>query len=272
MTNFRLLYRGFLLCSGVVVSLLWTGSVLLAGDKGGVVESVSHGEIHWGKGTLVVTGSGAPDLRAPNAAVARLGAERAAKMSAFRNILEAVQGARVQSGQTVGDLLATQPEMRTKVQGVVRNFKVLDTRYYSDGGVDLVVEVPLSGVLLETLVPAGASGDTATAGGRGVLIQAKGMKLVPALAPKILDESGNELYSAAIVNQAAALKWGYVAYYKTLKQAKKDVRIGKQPLIVKALRPDTAGGSDIVLEASEVSILKSAMASLRQGRIGIIVD
>ena len=38
-------------------------------------------------------------------------------------------------------------EMRSKIEGVARNFKVLKTKYYSDGGVDLVVRMSLDGQL-----------------------------------------------------------------------------------------------------------------------------
>src|SRR5262245_10929441 len=50
-------------------------------------EVPGHGKINWTDKTITVTGSGAPNLKAANVAVARLGAERAAKMDAFRNIL-----------------------------------------------------------------------------------------------------------------------------------------------------------------------------------------
>ena len=60
--------------------------------KDAVAQSVAHGSIDWTNKTITATGSGAPDLKAANVAVARLGAERAAKADALRNILEAVKG------------------------------------------------------------------------------------------------------------------------------------------------------------------------------------
>ena len=67
-----------------------------------LTQNVAHGSINWGKGVVVVTGSGAPSLKASNAAVARLGAERAAKMSALRNALEAIKGVRVKESRCSG--------------------------------------------------------------------------------------------------------------------------------------------------------------------------
>ena len=74
-------------------TLLLISSVVQAED--GVVQTVAHGQIHWSNGTITATGSGAPSLKAANVAVARLGAERAAKMDARRNILGDFKGARV---------------------------------------------------------------------------------------------------------------------------------------------------------------------------------
>jgi len=50
------------------------------------------GEIDWNRRVLIGHGQGAPDLNAPSVAVARLGAERAAKLDAFRNALESLKG------------------------------------------------------------------------------------------------------------------------------------------------------------------------------------
>ena len=52
----------------------------IASASDSVSQTVGHGQIDWSKKTITATGSGAPNLKAPNVAVARLGAERAAKM------------------------------------------------------------------------------------------------------------------------------------------------------------------------------------------------
>jgi len=101
------------------------------------------GEIDWQRRVLKATGQGAPDLNAPSIAVARLGAERAAMATAQRNALETLKGATLESGGTVGTLLQNDGALRTRVQGKLRAARAVKTHYYSDGGVSLVVEVPL---------------------------------------------------------------------------------------------------------------------------------
>jgi hypothetical protein len=101
------------------------------------------GEIDWHRRVLKATGQGAPDLNAPSIAVARLGAERAAKATAQSNALETLKGAMLESGGSVGTLLQNDNALRLKVQGKLRGLKAVKTHYFSDGGVSLEVEVPL---------------------------------------------------------------------------------------------------------------------------------
>ena len=193
----------------------------------GVVQTVGHGQINWTTSQITATGSGAPSLKAANVAVARIGAERAAKMDAFRNILEAVKGARVSGSTSVENLMSKSPEMQSQVQGVIRNFKVIDTKYYSDGGVDVIVTVPLTGILFDSIVKTTGSkkavGEPTTV--TGVVIQAKGLKAQPALAPNIQDADGNDIFSAAFVDPEIARKQGVVAYATSLDSALKDPRV-----------------------------------------------
>ena len=119
------------------------------------------GEIDWTRRVLVGHGQGAPDLNAPSVAVARLGAERAAKVDAYRNALESLKGMQLQSGGTVGTLLQNDATLMGRVDGTLKGVKPVKTRYFSDGGVTLDIEVPLDGLPPDLagaiVVPAGAA-------------------------------------------------------------------------------------------------------------------
>src|SRR5207253_10693760 len=103
----------------------------------------SKGEIDWNRRVLIGHGQGAPDRNAPSVAVARLGAERAAKLDAYRNALESLKGMEVQAGGTVGAMLQNDATLMSRVDGTLKGVKPIKTHYYSDGGVSLDVEVPL---------------------------------------------------------------------------------------------------------------------------------
>lgn len=252
-------------------------SLALAQAGGDAVsQKVAHGEINWTQKTITATGSGAPSLKAANVAVARLGAERAAKMDALRNIIEAVKGVRISGKATAGSTMDASPELKSKVEGVVQNFKVLDTKYYSDGGVDVVVQVPIDGVLTSTLVPnqgtekpAAASSDTSTT---GVIVNAKGLSVSPALAPRLVDEKGQELYSAAIIKKDVVAKNGVTAYSKSIDAAMKDARVVGKPLIVKATKLHEAGGTDLVVSAEDAAKLQKVAGVLAEGKVIIVTD
>jgi hypothetical protein len=244
--------------------------------EGEVVQSVAHGQIHWSDGTITATGSGAPSLKAANVAVARLGAERAAKMDAWRNILEAIKGARVQSGETVDSMMSTSPQVKSRIEGIVRNFKIIDTKYYSDGGVDVIVQMPMSGVLLNTLLPDAGSkaveGTAAAGDVTGVVVNARGLGATPALAPRLLDEQGNVLFSAAHVSRNAALQKGIAAYAKSLDKASKDERVAGNPSIIKALKITEPGSPDLVLGPEDAAKVKALTSPLSQGKLVIVID
>jgi hypothetical protein len=103
----------------------------------------AKGEIDWNRRVLVGHGQGAPDLNAPSIAVARLGAERAAKLDAYRNALETLKGMDLQSGGSVGTLLQNDATLTSRVDGKLKGMKPVKTHYYSDGGVSLDIEVAL---------------------------------------------------------------------------------------------------------------------------------
>src|SRR5437763_994937 len=141
----------------------------------------TKGEIDWNRRVLVGHGQGAPDLNAPSVAVARLGAERAAKLDAYRNALESLQGMPVQSGGTVGAMLQNDATLMSRVDGTLKGVKPIKTHYFSDGGVSLDIEVPLDELPPELArairVPAGAA-PLAASGGTVPAAQVQGDAIV----------------------------------------------------------------------------------------------
>ena len=116
---------------------------LIAALAAGPTFAQAKGEIDWNRRVLVGHGQGAPDLNAPSVAVARLGAERAAKLDAYRNALESLKGLQIQSGGSVGTFLQNDAALMGRVDGTLKGVKPIKTRYFSDGGVTLDIEVPL---------------------------------------------------------------------------------------------------------------------------------
>lgn len=233
--------------------------------------SAEPGAVDWQKRVVKCTGAGAANLKdaAGNAAVARIGAEKAAKLDALRNCLEAMKGVAISGAQTVGGAMSADPGVRGAVEGTVRGFRETAKRYFSDGGVELDVEVSLDAVG-EAVLPRAAAAP-APAGPTALVVDAAGLKVAPALSPRLLDEAGKELYGAAALGEAARKGAGVAAYARSLDSAKRDLaaRLGDKPLVVKAVK---AQGSDLVLGAEAAQALAGRPAFLAEGRVVILTD
>ncbi|MBU2490410.1 MAG: hypothetical protein KKA60_13565 [Proteobacteria bacterium] len=90
----------------------------------------------------------------------------------------------------------------------------------------------------------------------GIVIDARGIPLRPAMAPRILDEEGNEVYGARVVDRWHAIQQGMCGYSKDLTAAMTNSRVGASPLVVKALAAEGAGSSDVVVSAFDAQRLR----------------
>lgn len=142
---------GFWFWSGLLV-LLISGAPLMAQQRGEVVERMGNGAVNWTQGVVTAKGSGAPPKGVTNIAQARLMAERAAKADALRNLLETVKGVRVDSETTVESFTTKSDRVLTRVSGIVIGARVVDTKYLSDGAVEVTMSINLTGELLAIML------------------------------------------------------------------------------------------------------------------------
>ncbi len=228
--------------------------------------------MNWETQRLKATGVGAPDLKASSPAQARIGAEKAAQLDAFRNLLAQAKGVQITAAKRMGELME-KDEIRARVEGSIRNFNVSGKRYFSDGSVEVDVEVPAS-VFTEVVdpdptpvAPAKVEGEKTNT---GLVIDARGLNLTPALTPRVLDDGGKSLYSIDSLSADARRQSGVAAYVQNLEDAKKSQKAGDRPLMVKAKRVD---GSDVVLDPDDAKKLASVNASfLTDGKVVIVMN
>lgn len=246
------------------------------------------GTINWQDQILTSTGIGAPNPKMPLAAQ-RAGAIEAAKRVALRNLLETVKGMSITSETTVENAMIASDVINTKVSGIVRNFKVVNTRYMSTGDVEVDVEIPLSGVLADALLPEAGmlmapgqgwpgyqSGVPAkSAVFTGLIIDARGTGVRPAMAPKIIDAKGNEVYGTGYVNREYAVQIGVIGYEKDVNRAKTNERVTDNPLVVKAVKSSGTNSCDVVVSDADAQMIVSAAQNLNfmeKCKVMIILD
>ncbi len=97
----------------------------------------------WVPVKLSAKGAGAPPASAVNQAQARLMTERAAKVDAMRNLIEQAYGVAISSHTTVRNFVTENDTIRARVDAYIKGAKVVDTRYLSDGSVEVEIEITL---------------------------------------------------------------------------------------------------------------------------------
>lgn len=109
----------------------------------------------------------------------------------------------------------------------------------------------------------------------GLVVDARGIEVRPAMAPKIVDEQGQEVYGSAFVSREYAVQQGMSGYARELTAAQSNPRVTNNPLTVKGLRTEGAGQSDVVVTSADASRLRSAsehLSFLKKCRVMIVVD
>lgn len=286
--------------NAVVVSLVLALPVLLLGQ--GYVQNVgTSGNVNWTLQVIRCTGIGAPNPNLPQAAQ-RASALRVAKQDALRNILETVKGINLTSETLVENAMLVSDVIRTSVEGALRGYRIVDTRYMSTGDVEVDVEAPLTGVILNTLLPQDFGGGILMTGGQllcptcgqpwpsgkpvpsgvtliqagegsgdvqtsgmvytGLVIDTRGLGVRPAMAPKIMDEKGEEVYGSRFVSREYAVDIGMVGYEKDINRARLNERVADNPLIIKGVKSSGPNKTDIMISNADAMKIHNAAANM----------
>lgn len=88
----------------------------------------------------------------------------------------------------------------------------------------------------------------------GVVIDATGLSVNPALCPSLLTEDGRVVYGAGTLGASRVSTLGVATYAKTLEQAK-EKGAGAKPLVIQALKAVGEYACDLVLPGPLVDAL-----------------
>ena len=252
----------------------------------GVVTQLDKGSVNYSEQTISAIGIGFVPQNAINAGQARRLALRIAKQDALRQLIEIVNGVTLTSETTMSGAMVDDV-ISTKVRGFIRGARQNgDPKYLSDTSVEVEYSVPMSGIsdimLPPLTVPVAVPGEAAaaptspTAGGiTGVIIDARGLKARPAMAPRILDQNGNAVYGPGTYSREYAVTNGVAGYSKSLEAAQKDARVMGNPLIIKGVATAGTNRTDITVSNADVSKIDSANRSysvLKDCRVLILLD
>jgi len=256
----------------------------------GVVTQLENGSVDYSAQAINAIGIGFVPTNAVNAGQARRMALRIAKQDALRQLIEIVNGVTLTSETTMSGAMVDDV-INTKVRGFIRGARqVGQPKYLSDTSVEVEFTVPMTGIsdiilppVTVAAVPANNTGGvgataapTATAGGvSGLIIDARGLKARPAMAPRILDQNGNAIYGPGKYDRKYAVSNGVAGYSKTLEAAQKDPRVTGNPLVIKGVAISGTNRTDIVVSNSDVSRIDVADRNgniLKDCRVLILLD
>lgn len=270
--NKRLVIFWAMLTTSLIAQTLY---IPIERDGGGVIEPQGPGEINWTQQLIKAKGWGVIDTTLPKAQ-AKLMATRAATVVAQRNLLEIIKGVRVVSETKVQDLMAKSDYVYTRIEGIVKGAQMVGEPIEKDGmiEVELVIGIydssgiapPIQKGLEAELVKLATLTDKEKDDIKkitGLVIDATGTGLKPAIFPRILDENGNILFDPAQYydpNDPTLQK--LIKVLTITEEEIKKTELGDNPYVIKALK---AIHSDIVVskdESKKVNWLKKTFQSL----------
>ena len=294
------------------MSLLLVSSPLMAAECAGVdclpkkvkqscTEQEANGCIDWENGVIYATGMGVPNPRFKSPQQRKYGSLQAALVVAKRNLLEMVQDVQISSSQTVKEGMLESDVIKTEVHGTLKHVaQVGKARLSSDGTTWVTVKMYMRDILgalskNEGFAPMGGDVGMSTVskaqtkpmsqqaknyGGdaktiyTGVIIDASGSGVKPAMSPKILSASGEEIYGSFVISRKYALEFGVAAYVKDINKAKKNERVKGNPLLLKATLHSSAKKSDLKLSDADAELLKElnkTQTFLKEARVIILL-
>lgn len=268
----------------------------------------NSGNVDWESQVIISKGIGASNPKDP-IAVQRAGALRVGKLDALRNALETFMGVQLNSETTVKNYVVENDVIQTQVEGFIKGFSVPEDgiHYMSDGSVEVEVKIPLAGILAAapTLIFGGAPGYVCPLCGQpwpagkplpadavkgpslptykgsagkvftGLVIDARGLGLKPAMAPRIFDEDGKEIYGSAYVNKDWAVKQGMVGYCRDPKKAAQLDRVKDNPGMVKAVKALGKNKTDVMIsnkDAADILNAKENLSFIEKCKVVFVVD
>ncbi len=258
-----------------------------------------EGCIDWANGVFYAVGFGVPNTKFKSAAQRNYSAQVAAEQVAMRNLLRLVETTLLDSETTVQDGMLESDRIRTKIKGQIRQVQMVGApRYMSDGSVNVTMKMQMREVIkvlaedtrikafsapheiqapqaLGSTSTAGSSTSTASGVFTGLLIDARGTEISPALSPKVLNQDGDVIYGFADVDRQFSLEQGMMGYLKDPQAARTNERIKDRPFEIKALHSSGKNNADLVISNADGVRLRQMnreQSFLREARVMVVLD
>ncbi|MFO7675453.1 MAG: hypothetical protein R6X12_03950 [bacterium] len=207
---------------------------------------------------------------------------------------------------TVGDFLSSHDKAARRLDRMTLEYRRGDVRFTSDGSSEADYVFPLTGAVMELLLP--TPGPRRLLGrvacpccGRewpaerevpadlelvpfetgdepahtGVLVDVRGLEFSPALFPRVVTEEGVEVFGPAFAEEDAVVAEGLAGYYRNRNGALQAARVGSNPLVVRAVGVEGRNRCEAVVSARDAARIhgtKLSLGNLARCRVGFLTD
>ncbi len=283
-------------CWGLILFVSFCGVFANAGQSSDYIQQLDHGSVNWTRG--LIHGRGAAE-KIPGK---RNGIDRQSRRAVEKardSLLQTIYGLKVDSSKIVEEVLYFDEKgLEENIINMVKRAEVVGKKHSDDGTIEVVLEMsifdafsrlvlPMEITRIATIKPVhdeqtplleqeeSSGSKTVLAEHTGLVVNATGLNLIPAMAPKILDERGEQIYGAAYASRDFAVQYGMCQYVKDYPGIKYNARVGENPLVVQAVRTLEPGFSDIVISNADAKRIRSSSENigfLKKCRVVIMLD
>jgi hypothetical protein len=262
------------------------------------IEYKQNGHINWTTGVVQAKGVGTPLKKSSgDASVSSMKILSDSKNNARHNMLKIIQNVRIDSIKKARNYATINDSVAKQLEEIIYKARENETmrKYMSDGTVEVYLQLSLYGGFAQLFLPEeikqiesikqiAVRGKTSSSqpsktsdlkNYTGLVVDTTGISVNPAMALRLLDEDGKEVYGSAFASREFAVQKGMSGYLKDINAAKKNSRVGNHPLSVKGLRTTGPGNSDIIISNADASILRSSsehLAFLKKCKVIIVLD
>lgn len=253
-----------------------------------------EGGINWTTQVITASAVGVAPPYAVSQEHGRALAIQAGAVLARQELLAVARGVVIDARTTVQAAMVANSTTEARVSGVIRGAQVVNARDLGGGAVEVTVAIPATGEFADLLLPrpplpvppagvvtpapapAPAPRPSAVASVfTGLVIDARGLGIKPAMAPKVLSEGGQEVYGFSVVDRNWVIQQGMAGYAKDLPAAQAHSRVTDKPLTVKAVSASGTNKTDVVISNGDAQLLLGSGQNLEflgKARVMLVVD
>jgi hypothetical protein len=289
--------KGLLKITYLIIICLAAGAGYAA-DLRSLIEVRGNSTIDWTRGIVAARGIGDPTTYSyyKKSQKQREQTIAEAMNKARHNLLETIVGLRINTENRVIDIVENYPSVMFQLREMTYQAPEVENlrRYLFDGTIEVWSQIKLNGGFTQLLLPPdirqiesikqvmpGKNSMQLGTDSRssqiysGMVVDARGLKAIPVIAPRIFDENLEEVFGPTYASREYAVQQGVASYTTNIWQAQFDLRVSENPIVVKALKTIWPGRCDFIISNSDADKLRSAsehLLFLRECKVIIVLD